>query len=92
MQPKFLVVLAVVVLLSSACGLKGPLYRPEDRQQTDAQGDAESDKLRRPRPAPQVQKEGQSSTPTDTSVPVSPVDPEAAPAPPEGSTPADESR
>ncbi|MET0987272.1 MAG: lipoprotein [Steroidobacteraceae bacterium] len=94
MQSKFVVILIAISLFGSACGLKGPLYRPEERQQPVATGAAESDKLKRPRPAPQVQKEDQPSTPTDTSVPASPADPERAPAStePVQSMPADETR
>ena len=94
MQSKFIVTLIAISILGSACGLKGPLYRPDDRQQPAAASPAESDKLKRPRPAPQVQKEDLPSPPTDTSVPASPADPERAPAStePVQSMPAEETR
>lgn len=75
MQPKVAITL-LAALSASACGLKGPLYRPEERQEAAQTTPAETDKQRRPRPAPQVQKEDR---PTAVSPPVSPVDPERAP-------------
>ena len=97
MQIRFVVVSMTIVLFGSACGLKGPLYRPEDRQQASqpAPGEAtNTPKPRRPRPAPQVQKEDRGDPATETSAPVTPVDPERAPdvADPVQSMPADESR
>lgn len=70
------IALLVCVITLTACGLKGPLYRPDEPAQTGQAVPAEPDKLRRPRPAPQVQKEPL-PPPTQQPAPVSPVDPDA---------------
>lgn len=84
--PVFVLAFANLLALS-ACGLKGPLYRPEERTQStqEATVPAEPDKLRRPRPSPQVQKEDRDRADT----PAEPTDRPAAPDPdrPASSTP-----
>lgn len=89
--PLFVVVAGGAV---TSCGLKGPLYQPEQpgavsTSQTDA-ANPETEKLRRPRPAPQAQKQPAESDPSAAP----PVGSGAAETNPSGleSLPADESR
>jgi predicted small lipoprotein YifL len=68
--------LALIALAAlSACGLRGPLYLPDD-QNTDAEQAAPGDdsKPRRPAPAPQSQKrdrdgQGENEAPTQSAPP-----------------------
>ncbi len=90
MQKQFsrVVVLLGCAFMLAACGLKGPLYRPDEAAQASPN---DEDKLRRPRPAPQAQKEPLPA-PTEQVPPVTPVEPDEPTANGIESMPADETR
>ncbi|MGH8175024.1 MAG: LPS translocon maturation chaperone LptM [Steroidobacter sp.] len=80
----------LVALLISGCGLKGPLYLPDQPQQEPVAPASETTAPRKrrtaPNPAPQSQKEDAAESATAPSVP--PPDPDrpadAQPVPPPG--------
>lgn len=89
--------LTVLLFSLAGCGLKGPLYLPDDPQEAvPAAGSAakpvlEGSKVRTLPPAPQSQKKDRErqlerSSPSEQSQPVSPPDPSrpATPTPPPG--------
>lgn len=84
--------LALIALAAlCACGLRGPLYLPDDKQAADAEQAAPgngSGKSRRPAPAPQSQKRdrdnGQDEAPAPSSAPPDPDRPANVPIIPAG--------
>jgi predicted small lipoprotein YifL len=70
----------VVCTLAAGCGLKGPLYMPDEHKSTTPSSAASGQRKRQtsPVPAPQSQKEDTTSeNPAgDTTTPVSPPDPD----------------
>jgi predicted small lipoprotein YifL len=80
--------LAVLLFSLAGCGLKGPLYLPDDKQQQVPPSTApkpvfEGSKVLMPAPAPQAQKKDRGRTSSDQSTlspaqpsPVSPPDPD----------------
>jgi predicted small lipoprotein YifL len=78
-----------IALLNTACGLKAPLYLPDEKEQQVTPSDQNSGKRRTPpKPAPQGPKQDRidgSERPGDTSAPTPPdPDPPATPPPPAG--------
>jgi predicted small lipoprotein YifL len=78
-----------VALLNTACGLKAPLYLPDEKEQEVAPSDTGAGKRRvLPRPAPQAPKQDRIDAGKSQGVPAPtpPADPDrsAAPPPPPG--------
>jgi predicted small lipoprotein YifL len=78
-----LALLALAAL--SACGLRGPLYLPDDKQSADAgqaeNGDTPGKPQRRPAPAPQSQKRDRGEAPAESGAPPDPDRPATVPVP-----------
>jgi predicted small lipoprotein YifL len=69
----------------SACGLRGPLYLPDDKQAADSEqaedGNTSGKPQRRPAPAPQSQKRDRGEAPAGSSAPPDPDRPASVPVP-----------
>ena len=80
------IVLSLTLALSSvACGLRGPLYLPDEADQTASQSeDDNEDKRRRRIPSPQSQKESRDTDPAtgDSGSTVPQPDPDRPASPP----------
>lgn len=78
-------ILALFALALCACGLRGPLYLPGDKQPGSEQAEPGngSGKSRRPAPAPQAQKDG-NQTPAQSTAPPDPDRPADVPIIPPG--------
>jgi predicted small lipoprotein YifL len=77
-----------VSLLNTACGLKAPLYLPDEKEQEVAPSESASKRRVIPRPAPQAPKQDRidAGKSQGTPAPTPPADPDrpAAPPPPPG--------
>jgi predicted small lipoprotein YifL len=77
--------IASISLLNTACGLKAPLYLPDEKEQEVAPSDTESAKRRvTPRPAPQAPKQDRIDADRSQSGPTPPADPDRSATPPPG--------
>jgi predicted small lipoprotein YifL len=54
LRPKFLPLALLVALLASSCGLKGPLYRPDEQRSDSVTPSAEPSATKKKQGAPSV--------------------------------------